>query len=105
VIYGIAGAKSTKSVVNTVAETMDTTDTSKVASTTSTLKSTGWSSSDYYELTKDGSDASVTTLGTDVESTGTATITGGTAPTIKTSDDTTTTVTHYRHPLVITNRL
>jgi hypothetical protein len=77
---------------------MDTTDTSKVASTTSTLKSTGWSSSDYYELTKDGSDASVTTLGTDVEST-------GTAPTIKTSDDTTTTVTHYRHPLVITNRL
>jgi S-ribosylhomocysteine lyase LuxS involved in autoinducer biosynthesis len=68
VIYGVAGAKSTKSVVNTVAETMNATNTSQVDSTTSTLKSTGWTSATYYDLTKDGSDTSVT-LGADTDST------------------------------------
>jgi hypothetical protein len=86
-------------VVNTVAETMNATDTSKVDSTTSTLKSTDWSSATYYDLTKDGSDAAVITLGADTDSTNSS------SQTVKTSDDTTTTVTHYRHPLVITNRL
>jgi hypothetical protein len=98
-VYGIAGAKSTKSVVNTVAETYDTAG-SAIQSTTSTLKSTGWTTASYYDLTKDAKEADVTEKGTDTETA--ATTTSGK---IETSDDTTTTVTHYRHPLVITNRL
>jgi hypothetical protein len=98
VIYGVAGAKSTKNVINTTTEV--TTTSSGAKTTTSTLKSTDWESAGFYDLTNDKTEAATVTLGT---SNITTDSTAGTST--DTHDDTTTTVTHYRHPLVITNRL
>jgi hypothetical protein len=98
VIYGIAGAKSTKNVVNTTTEV--TTTSTQAKTTTSTLKSTDWESAGFYDLTNDKTEAATVTLGT---SNVTTDINAGTST--DTHDDTTATVTHYRHPLVITNRL